>query len=226
MAPLELNNPYERMPREQQQSGGLPWRLFSFSLFLLIVACIAYLGLRFGYAPILDNRIQQLDGDLVSLSQEIPENERTGFIQLYSQIVNLQTVLGRHVMPSIVFSLIERNTHTAVSYSHFDLSVAENRLTLEGSARSYEVLAQQLAAWMNVREVEKSYVAESQLNEGRVRFRMVLQFSPSFLAPRAGGNVAGASIGVETKPSVVKPVNTQKVPLTLPVRTNPITIPQ
>lgn len=182
MAPLELN-PYERLPREQQQSGGLPWRLFSFSLFLLIVACGAYLGLKFGYAPILESQIAGLDEEIDTLSGQIPEEQRNGFIQLYSQLANLQSVLGKHIMTSVVFPLLEKSTHTDVYYSNFDLSVAENRLAIEGTARSYEVLAQQLDAWTNVKEVEKSYVAESQLSEGRVRFRMVLQFVPSLFTP-------------------------------------------
>ncbi|MDO8601534.1 MAG: hypothetical protein Q7R62_00165 [bacterium] len=182
MAPLEIN-PYERVARQPQQSGGLPWRLFSFAFFLLIVACGVYLGLKFGYAPILSNRIEQLDRDLATLSEQIPEEQQKGFIQLYSQIVNLQSVLQKHVMVSVIFPILEKNTHTEVSYSNFDLNILENRLSLEGFARSYAVLAQQLEAWTNVAQVEKSYVAESQLTEGRVRFRMVLQFSPSLFKP-------------------------------------------
>jgi len=184
MAPLELN-PYERLPREQQQSGGVPWHLFSFSLFLLIIACGIYLGLKFGYAPILSSRVEQLDADLLTLSEQIPEAQREGFIQLYSQMANLQSVLDKHVMTSLIFPLLERNTHADVYYSSFDLSTGEGRLSLEGFARSYEVLAQQLGAWAGIKEVEKSYIAESQFTEGRVRFRIVLQFAPSFFTPNA-----------------------------------------
>jgi hypothetical protein len=182
MAPLEMN-PYERMPRDQQETGGLPWRLFSLSFLLLIIACAVYLGLKFGYEPILSSRVNQLDIDLADLGAQIPEEQQAEFIRLYSQISNLQSVLKRHVMTSVVFPMIERNTHTEVSFTNFDLSVSENRLAIEGFARSYEVLAQQLEAWTNVKEVEKSYVAESQLTEGRVRFRMVLQLSPTFFLP-------------------------------------------
>lgn len=184
MAPLELN-PYERLPREAPQSGGLPWRMFSFTIFLLIIACAAYFGLRFGYTPLLSSRIDQLDTDLAELGQQIPEQQQNEFVQLYSQITNLQSVLKRHVISSVVFQLLERNTHTDVFYSNIDLSIVDNRLSLEGFARSYEVLAQQLGAWENAREVEKSYVAESQLIEGRVRFRMIIQLTPSLLIPNA-----------------------------------------
>lgn len=182
MAPLELN-PYERMPREQQETGGLPWRLFSFSFFLFVIACAVYLGLRFGYAPILSSRVDELDAELAALGEQIPEQQQAEFIQLYSQISNLQAVLKKHVMTSVVFPMIERNTHTDVTFTNFDLSVPESRLAIEGFARSYEVLAQQLGAWQNVREIEKSYVSESQLAEGRVRFRMILQLTPSVFTP-------------------------------------------
>lgn len=202
MAPLELNS-YERMPREQQKTGGLPWRMFSFALFLLILAAGAYLGLKFGYSPILENRISQLDGDLATLSEQIPEAQRVGFIQLYSQLANLQSILQKHVMTSVVFPLLERNTNTSVSYTNFDLSVPDNRLSIEGFARSYEILAQQLGAWERVPQVEKSYIAESQASEGRVRFRMVLQFVPSLFSPRAGGGVAGAFLDTEAAPPMI-----------------------
>lgn len=218
MAPLELN-PYERLPREQQQSGGLPWHLFSFALFLLIVACGAYLGLAFGYAPILSNRIEQLDAELVTLGEQIPEDQRNGFIQLYSQIANLQSMLKRHVMASALFPVIEKNTHVNVFYSNFDLSVPENRIALEGSASSYEVLAQQLEAWTKVKEIEKSYIAESQLSEGRVRFRLVLQFIPAFFTPRVVGSVAGATVDTEESSAVVKPTPAR------PIRVGPIAVP-
>lgn len=185
MAPLELN-PYERIPRDKPQSGGLPWRLFSFAIFLLIISCAAYLGLKFGYGPLLTNQIEQLDGDLADLSAQIPEAQRASFVQLYSQIANLQSMLGSHVTTASLFSILERNTHTGVSYSSMDLGVAEGRLSLEGFARSYEVLAQQLGAFEQVPEVEEAYVAESQLAEGRVRFRIVMQISPLLLRPYSG----------------------------------------
>lgn len=187
MAPLELN-PYERIPRDKPQTGGLPWRLFSFALFLLILACAAYFGLKFGYSPLLLNRVEQLDVDIEELSGLIPEAERAGFVQLYSQIANLQSVLGRHVMLASLFPILERNTHTGVSFSSFDLSIPESRLAIEGSARSYEVLAQQLGALEQVPQVEKAYVAESQLAEGQVRFRIVIQFTPSLFKANQGAN--------------------------------------
>lgn len=171
------------MPREQDPGGGLPWRLFSFALFLLIVACGMYLGLKFGYGPILNNRIEDLDADLAALSEQIPKTEQENFISLYSQLINLQGVLRKHVMASVVFPILEKNTHTGVSYTNFDLSMSDRRLSIEGLARSYEVLAQQLEAWSKVPQVTKSYVAESQQSEGRVRFRMVLMFSSNFFTP-------------------------------------------
>lgn len=187
MAPLELN-PYERIPRDKPQTGGLPWRLFSFALFLLILSCAAYFGLAFGYSPLLVNRVEQLDSDIDELSSQIPEAERTGFVRLYSQIANLQSVLNKHVMLASLFPIIERNTHASVSFSSFDVSVVESRLAIEGFARSYEVLAQQLGAFEQVPQVEKAYIAESQLSDGQVRFRIVIQLFPSIFNSTASVN--------------------------------------
>ena len=182
MAPLELNS-YERLPNEPQQTGGLPWRLFTFSIFLFILACGVYLGLKFGYTPILNSRVEQLDTDLEGLVSKISETDRTNFTNLYSQLVNLQGVLAKHLMPSVVFPVLESNTHASVYYTTFELNAAERRLSLEGFARSYEVLAQQLEAWAKVAVVSKSYITESQASAGQVHFRMVLNFKPSFFTP-------------------------------------------
>jgi len=157
---------------------GLPWRLFIFSLVLFSFAVLGYFGLRFGYSAYLEARLRLVDSQIADLARQIPKEQQDAYLGFYSQTVNLQTLLSRHVLASKIFPLLEANTNQGVFYARFDLNVTEKKLSVDGFARSYEILAQQLEAYRQLASLENSTVSESKLADGRVSFRATLNLKP------------------------------------------------
>lgn len=165
----------ERLP------ASWPWRLFLFSFFIFAAVAIVYFGLSLGYEPFLNKQVAKRDGEIAQLSAAVPEADQENFIKFYSQLANLEEILNKHIIASNAFPFLEKNTNKQVYYNILDFSAAERRLTLDGIAQSYDVLAQQLEAFNQAPEVERFLVNESQLSDGQVRFRASLYLAPQIL---------------------------------------------
>ncbi len=171
-------SPYEQLSKEST-GAPWPWKMFSFTAFIVAAVVVIYFGLAFGYGPYLRHHIDGLNTELADLSSQIPTADQDNFISFYSQLVNVQSILSHHVSASGLFPILERNTHARVYFTTFDLSVTDRRLSLEGVASSYQTLSEQLDAFSKVPEITKYLVSESQLVDGRVRFRVLLFFTPA-----------------------------------------------
>jgi hypothetical protein len=171
------NNLTERFDK-QKAPAGLPWRLFIFSLMLFSFTVLGYFGLRFGYSTYLETQLRLVEGRISDLARQIPKEQQDAYLGFYSQTVNLQTLLSKHILASKIFPLLEANTNQGVFYARFDLNVAEKKLSVDGFARSYEILAQQLEAYRRLASLENSTVSESKLADGRVSFRATLNLKP------------------------------------------------
>ena len=149
---------------------GLPWRLFAFTLILLALTFLTYLGLNFGYKVFLNKSIDGLNSTLNSLSFQVAPTEREGFITFYSQLSNLQKLLASHVISSKVFPVLEGLTDKKVSYPTLNISVVDRTVTVDGVAKDYAALASQLAIYEQSSEVEKVILENSALTNKVVRF--------------------------------------------------------
>lgn len=157
---------------------GLPWRLFLFSILVLVAVIVLYLGLEFGYSAFLSSQIKDRDQAILELTQSISQDDQNQFINFYSQLANMKTLLDDHVVASKTFPFLERNTNQLVFFNLVDLRADQRRLNLEGVAVNYEIFSQQLEAFNRAPEVERLVVNESQSREGRVTFRLFLILKP------------------------------------------------
>ncbi|MCH7759769.1 hypothetical protein IID20_05450, partial [Patescibacteria group bacterium] len=116
----------------EKMSVGWPWRLMFFSIFILILSLFIYFGLRFGYNNFLDDNLAVLEEDINRLSGEVTEEDQERFVNFYSQLVNLKTILEEHPFSSKIFNFLEENTITTVSFSEASVSITERTLSLRG----------------------------------------------------------------------------------------------
>lgn len=170
--------PKPKIFKEQFKPGGLPsgvpWRLFTSTVLLVLLVVLVYTGLNFGYKPYLNSRIQDIDQQLQQLSAAISQEDQDNFIRFYSQLVNFNKILEKHALPSKLFPFLESITNKKVLYTNLDLRVDEKRLSLEGVAASYKVLSEQLAAYDQEPTIESYMLNQSQYSEGVVRFKATL----------------------------------------------------
>lgn len=160
---------------------GWPWRLLLFALIVFGVLLAAYLGLVFGYKTYLNSQVEKKDQEIAVLAQEVPQEEQRALLRFYGQLANLQTVLKNHTLISKLFPFIQANTNQQVTYTNLTLMVDERRLSIDGAARSYEVLAQQLEAFKQAPEVERFLINQADSKTGIVNFRVALFLKPEVL---------------------------------------------
>jgi len=171
----------EQFMEPERLPVGWPWRLFIFSLILFALVVFVYLGIIWGYEPYLRAQRQSLDQKITEIGGAISEADRENFVNFFSQLVNLQNLLDSHIKGSNIYSFLEKNTNQGVYYEGGNLSVAERYLRLDGIARSYDNLTQQLVAFEQAPEIERVILTESQTADKGVRFSLQLVIKPELL---------------------------------------------
>lgn len=132
-------------PPAREQGGA--WKLLVFMAFVFAVFVLSYLGLTFGYARYVESQIAIAEKRLNELGAEVSPAKQEELLSFEFRLVNLKNLLARHVALTPVLTLIESNTHQRVFYRTFDVSVAERRINIQAVADSYDVMAEQLAAF-------------------------------------------------------------------------------
>ena len=171
----------EQFMEPERLPVGWPWRLFIFSIILFGLVVFIYLGIIWGYKPYLKSQRQSLDQKITEIGGAISESDRENFVNFFSQLVNLQALLNSHIKSSNIYSFLEKNTNQGVYYEGGNLSVAERYLRLDGIARSYDNLNQQLVAFEQAPEIERVILTESQIADKGVRFSLQLVIKPELL---------------------------------------------
>ena len=175
-----IQNPLNQFELERLPVGW-PWRFLATAFFIFLSSLLIYFGLVFGYEPYLNSQIQSEDKELDQLAQTVSKEDREKFTQFYSQLVNLQNLLGNHIAASKAFPILERITSHKVYYRSVDLKIPERQLELDGIAESYEVLGEQLESFNQAAEMENSLVNQSQLVNQAVQFKATLLLKDNVL---------------------------------------------
>lgn len=163
---------------------GWPWRLFVFSLFMMLAVVLIYTGLRFGYKPYLSSKITDIDNKLGELNSQISAKDKEDFINSYSQLANLKNILNKHVFTSKIFPLLEKVTHQRVYFNDFSFKMADRKLILNGTAESYGVLSEQLAAFDGEPTIENYILNQSKADGSAAQFKVTLTLSPNLFLAR------------------------------------------
>jgi hypothetical protein len=167
-------------------SIGTPWRLFVFSLLLFAFSLLVYFGLKVGYENYLQSRSQALDQNLAQLSNSISQQDQQQFINIYSQIVNLKSVLSSHLFTANVFPFLEQNTLPQVFYTEAKFTGYTGTLELSGQAASLQMLAEQLSQFEKAPELSGAVLSSMNFNpSGSTTFVITLTFNQSYLSKPA-----------------------------------------
>src|SRR3972149_6850300 len=178
----ELNQNIDEVLGHPEAIAGWPWKMFVFMVLVFATVLASYLGLTLGYKPYLSARLDEVKADIDNLAQAVPAEEQKSFFAFYSKIINLRYLLSAHSALSPAFPFIEQNTNKKVYYESVDVNVEKREITLDGIAETYAVLSEQLEAFNQSREVSAYTLTQSQLADGRARFRIGVTVSPKILS--------------------------------------------
>lgn len=179
--PQYSKNTAEQFLGPEKLPVGWPWRMFLFSVIIFALVLLTYFGMILGYQPYLETERQSLDKKINEIGGVISEADRENFIKFHSQLVNIRTLLDNHVNGSNVYAFLEKNTNQGVYYEGASLSVPEHFLRLEGAARSYDNLVQQLLVFEQAPEIKKVILEESRIADKGISFSIQIIFKPELL---------------------------------------------
>lgn len=172
----------EQLKRGGEMSGMWPWRLLLFTLLIFGLTVFVYLGMVLGYGPYLDSQKQALDKNIADLDAKVQSDQPKSLINLYSQLVNLQTLLKNHPMSSKLLQFLEGNTDANVYYNSLDFSLIGRTLKLGGTANDYSALSRQLAIFRSNSQITGVFLDDSRSGDsGNIQFQIRLITSPDLL---------------------------------------------
>ena len=178
MAGVQENTGTREQFAPVQAPIGLPWRISVFAIVLFAFSLFTYVGLRFGYRAYLVTQETNLDAELEALSQQVSTNEQEQFVVLYSQIVNLKSVLDRHTFTANIFPFLERNTVDGINFSSAEFEGKNSLLKLNGTTPVFETLAGQMAVLGNAPEALAVSLEKVNVASGNVTFTIGITFAP------------------------------------------------
>lgn len=171
----------EELLSPEQLASGWPWKIFLTMFAAFGAVTLSYVGMTLGYKPYLQNRIDEVATQIDDLAKSLPLAEQQKFLKFYSQIVNMKALLESHVNLEKLFALLEKNTHQRVVFDGLQFDSSRRELLIDGTADSYNTLAQQLQAFDQSKDIEKYLVQQSRIVEGKVKFRLTATVSENIL---------------------------------------------
>lgn len=165
---------------EKKPSGWLG-KFLRFSIIIFIIASALYFSVRYIYIGVLDRQAADLENKIKSLEKEIPTQDREGVVAFYSQLVNLRTLLEKHIYPSQVFERLELTTHPQVAFTNFNYDFNENRIQLDGYAKNLQAIAQQLLAFQRTSDFDSVTLSNIRQSADKTIFSMEIFFNSSLV---------------------------------------------
>lgn len=171
----------QQLQRGAQARGTWPWKLLLFSVVLFGMSVFIYAGIAFGYQGILDKQLGGLNTDIKNYSSQADSSDTKALITFYSQLVNIQSLLQNHPLPSKVFSFLESHTDQNIYYLNSVLSVPDKTLRLDGRALDYDSLIRQLEIFKSAPEINLLTLSDSRTDtNGNIQFTILLSFNSGF----------------------------------------------
>lgn len=171
----------EQLEREPVQTPGWARRALMFSSTIFFLSVATYFGIRFGYLPYLNARVEELNNEIQLFTKEVPLSDQEKLINFYSQLVNLRTTLDKQKNTSIIFPWIEQNTQKNVYFPTFGIELRGGTVSLSGRAKSIDDLTQQIASLQTLPELKTfEFTGGSVDSEGIWSFNLGLTFQEKF----------------------------------------------
>lgn len=162
-------------------SAGFPWRMLIFSGILFGFFLLGFAGIKFGYETYLKSQSGAIDKEIKKLETQISTDEQKSFIEFYSQLANLETILGSHSFGGNVLKFLEAQTLVNVYYESANYINGENAVVLSGVSRSVEDLAGQMMIFERGTDVKSVVLNKMGFGkDGNVQFNITISFKPEF----------------------------------------------
>ncbi len=161
----------EIIPKEPAKPSKTLSLLFYLAIFLLFFSVVSYFTLS-GFLKKTEEEAAALASALVQTEEASLEKE---ILTAKKKIEDFSSLIGRHLSPSEVFEIVEKNCHPKVWFSQFNLSSNEKTLRVSGETDNFETLGQQIFILEEETALAKVRLESFSItSEGRINFELSL----------------------------------------------------
>lgn len=157
----------DQLSKSPARTQGVFGQLIMLGTVLFGASLAVYLGLAFGYRPYLVGEISKLDNQIETFAKTVPPEDQARLVQFYSQIVNLKSLLGKHVVFSPVFDWIEENTQVNTYFGIVSINYKNSQISIDAISKTLEDASEQLLAFEKLPEVKSVKMANMSLDPSR-----------------------------------------------------------
>ncbi len=177
-----MNNFSTLVTNNAPRSGIAPWKSLIFSMIVLGLSLMVYAGLRFGYRSSVVSTIRATENRIKELERATPREEvKKEFIQFYSQLRNTGYLLASHTAVTPFFAALEANTMEDIGFSDVRINIMDKMVSINGFARSYQILAEQIAVYENMSGVQEVSLISARRANDIVGFELRIALAPDLL---------------------------------------------
>ncbi len=178
-----MNNFSTLVTNNSSRSGIVPWRPLIFSMIILGLSLMIYAGLRFGYRSSITSAIRATENQIKELELRTVSQEeaKKKFIQLYSQLTNVRHLLASHTAVTPFFVVLEANTMEDIGFSDIRINIADRMVGINGFARSYQILAGQIAVYEKMTGVQRASLISAKRVNDIIGFELRIALVPELL---------------------------------------------
>lgn len=126
----------ERLMQETPKTPGWSAELLSFAVAVFVISVVVYIGIVLGYQPYTNAQVKKLDDQIALFEKQVPASEQEQIAAFYSQLINVNMILGSRGSAQSVFGWLEGRTETNVSFGAVALNLDEGKISLSGTAKS------------------------------------------------------------------------------------------
>jgi hypothetical protein len=136
----------EKLMQAPSGTQGIFKQFVLFAVAIFVLMLVLYGGIEFGYKSYLNRAIATKKAQIDSFSAQVPVDDQARVANFYSQLQNLQQLLGAHTTVSPVLSLLENTTLPNIYYIKLSVNATANEADVTGAARNLGDIAQQAAS--------------------------------------------------------------------------------
>ena len=179
-----------QMSNEKPETPGWFSGVLLFAVAIFVVVLAIYFGLLFIYQPYLNNSLNNIQNQVATESQAISSGDETQLLNFYSQTVNLQSLLGSHILFSQFLTWLEHNTQVNVHYTQFTFA-SNGAVTLTVNADSEADAVQQMQIFASAPDVQNLAIGDVQTSATGWSFPVTLKVNSAVVLP--GGTSTSTS---------------------------------
>lgn len=195
------------------------------AVFLLGLAVVGAAGV-FAYGAYLTGVKETKTAKLKDAKANVDAGVVEEFIRMRDRFIEGKSLLDSHVATSGFFDLLEDITLENVRYGSLSLTRLANgsaEFSLEGTARSFNALAAQSAAFSKELRFKRAIFSDIQLDQGgTVSFTLTAEAEPElfgFTLPTSPTRASGAAPATPTAPAPTTPATPAPAPVSTGVAT-------